>query len=153
MHSRTRVGKIVRKWRPESCDCGQKSPNRTHREPGAGGSPGGCPSDRGWAGASARHRAVRLFPPRVFVLVQGVLLGLTPCTENLHPKGPERRLGVQGVLHEITPCTNRQSSPRRTPPKNTLSGPALAHKILTVNAISETLCSEKDKEKLLTNWF
>ena len=41
--------------------------------------------------------------------VQGVLLGVTPCTVNLHPKGPGRRLGVQGMRREITPCTNRSS--------------------------------------------
>ncbi len=146
------MGRIVRKWRPESCDCGQKSPKPYAQGTGAAKPWRETHQIVDMPGASVHHRAVRL-PLRVFVLVQGVLLGVAPCTENLHPKGPERRLGVQGVLHEITPCTNRQSSPRRTPPKNTLSGPVLAHKILTVNAISETLCSEKDKGKLLTNWF
>ena len=145
------MGRIVRKWRPESVIAYKEAPNRTHREPELLN-----PGERHIRSWMCRVRLRTTVPPalpRVFVLVQGVLLGLTPCTENLHPKGPERRLGVQGVLHEITPCTNRQSRPRRTPPKNTLSGPALAHKILTVNVISETLCSEKDKGKFLTDWF
>ena len=36
--------------------------------------------------------------------------------------------------------------------KNTLSGSLLMHKMLTVSAMGETLCSKKDKGKLLTGW-
>ena len=82
--------------------------------------------------------------------VQGVLLGVAPCTENLHPKGPKGRLGVQGMRREITPCTDCPSRPRRTTPKNPLFWLAMSYKMLTVSVIGDTLCSKKDKGKLLT---